>query len=496
MVWQKNGTPNTLSSASDDVEITDLTISKNNFTLFHKFGTVNSTGAHQVGNGSFDTASNYAWRKSSDGATDTTSVSQTNAGTTLAGTGNDQFAVSYIVNTLANEKLFISFGIDRNTAGSGNAPARRETVSKWANTTDQFDRIKMLNVDSGEFSTDTNLSALGDIVAASPAVGGWVELARGSLGAVSDTLTVSGLSSKRYYMLLAYPLESGQISTGWRLGNSTIDTGSNYAFRRGRNGSETSSTSQSFAGYVADSLATGDQFGVGYVANLSANEKLVTSRGAGNLAGAANAPNRYETAGKWVNTSNVADVAGLFNFGSGDFAADSELVVLGWDPDDTHTDNFWEELASVELTSAADEISSGTITAKKYLWVQCYVGNTGATNTNVNFNNDTGTNYARRRSSDGGSDSTLGSQTTIDVLGDESFPKFFYMFICNSASNEKLVVGDHNRQNTAGAASAPSRTRWVAKWANTTNQITEIDITNAGTGSYVGGSFLKVWGAD
>jgi hypothetical protein len=37
--------------------------------------------------------------------------------------------------------------------------------------------------------------------------------------------------------------------------------------------------------------------------------------------------------------------AGTFNTGS------QKLVVLGWDPADTHTSNFWEELASVELVT-------------------------------------------------------------------------------------------------------------------------------------------------
>jgi hypothetical protein len=41
------------------------------------------------------------------------------------------------------------------------------------------------------------------------------------------------------------------------------------------------------------------------------------------------------------------------------------MVVLGWDPADTHTSNFWEELASVDLSGgAATNIDSGTITAK------------------------------------------------------------------------------------------------------------------------------------
>jgi hypothetical protein len=74
----------------------------------------------------------------------------------------------------------------------------------------------------------------------------------------------------------------------------------------------------------------------------------------------------------------------------------SEVVVLGWDPADTHTSNFWEELASVD-SRWSSKLSSGTFTAKKYLWVQCYIHRTSSVERKIfdyTFNNDTGSNYA------------------------------------------------------------------------------------------------------
>ena len=50
--------------------------------------------------------------------------------------------------------------------------------------------------------------------------------------------------------------------------------------------------------------------------------------------------------------------------------------------------------------------------------------------------------------------------------------------------------------NTIGAATVPGRIEEVAKWINTSSQITEIDFDNNNTGNYEVGSILKVWGSD
>lgn len=58
------------------------------------------------------------------------------------------------------------------------------------------------------------------------------------------------------------------------------------------------------------------------------------------------------------------------------------------------------------------------------------------------------------------------------------------------------MIGHDVTQNTAGAGTAPHRAEAVFKWANTSNQITEIDFHNSGAGSYGTNSFIKVWGSD
>jgi hypothetical protein len=168
------------------------------------------------------------------------------------------------------------------------------------------------------------------------------------------------------------------------------------------------------------------------------------------------------------------------------------MVVLGWDPADTHTTNFWEELASVEWSSGGT-IDTGSFSAKKYLWVQAYYkGNSGVYG---RFNSDSGSNYAWRYNHNGGTDSTITNATgIIDNFGFGNEIHYMNMFIINNSANEKLIISHTNFQNTAGAGTAPSRSEQVHKWANTSSQITSMQLVT-GSGNFTGGQ-IKVWGAD
>jgi len=326
--------------------------------------------------------------------------------------------------------------------------------------------------------------------------GGWVELGRTTLGSSGDTIPVSSLPDKRYYMFLYSGVPSGDVDVLIRFNS---DSGNNYAYRKSDDGLADGTNVPASFQIAGDSNISGQHLSVGYTANLSTNEKLSLAHfGGTSAAGAGTAPNRQESASKWVNTSAAINKFDLINLSSGDLGSGSELVVLGWDPADTHTNNFWEELASVELGSPADQISSGTITAKKYLWIQCWIKNDSANDITglLRFNNDTGTNYSSRYSINGGTDVTRTSRTYIDSTGGSQEATLINAFIINNASNEKLMIGHNIGSSTAGAANAPNRREWVGKWANTSNQITEIDVEQLDAGDLASGSILKVWGAD
>jgi hypothetical protein len=152
---------------------------------------------------------------------------------------------------------------------------------------------------------------------------------------------------------------------------------------------------------------------------------------------------------------------------------------------------FWEVLASVNGDGTSTTLSSGTITAKKYLWTQMYSDDT--TNAVMRFNSDSDPNYARRGSVDGASDFTVKPTTGSSNLP-SSNEAFGNCFIINNASNEKLGISHGIDQGTAGAGTAPTRKEEVFKWANTSDSITNISWTK--TGNWSSSSFLRVLGHD
>ena len=157
MAWIKNGTPNTLTSTSSSLDITDLTANQFGVQLVHAFHT---GSLFHYGRFDGNSGSNYAVRSSALGAADTTSTSQSNYWIGDSTSANDEFSISYIVNISGEEKLVISHAMGRNTAGAGNAPRRREHVAKFTVTTGQVTEYNSVPSTS-TFATDSNISAIG-----------------------------------------------------------------------------------------------------------------------------------------------------------------------------------------------------------------------------------------------------------------------------------------------------------------------------------------------
>jgi hypothetical protein len=333
-------------------------------------------------------------------------------------------------------------------------------------------------------------------------VGGWVELGRTTLGSGSDTISVGSLSDKRYYMVLANTLDSGGSANAvnWRL---NADGGLIYARRFSNNGATDSTAINQTVIGVGGFAGTDPDFAVGYFANVSSKEKLnITYYVTQNTAGAGTAPQRVEIVGKSSNTAAVISTIASINGGTGDYATGSEVVVLGWDPADVHTTNFWEELASVNASGSDIFIDSGTITAKKYLFVWVFIEGSASSQQDalMTFNGDTSTNYADRVSSNGAADNTSVNRSNIEFMHDRGTAytggRMAYGYIINNSANEKLIQGNYYR-GVSGAATAPQRSEYVGKWDNVASQITSIRVTAFGTpANYPAGSIMKVWGSD
>jgi hypothetical protein len=343
--------------------------------------------------------------------------------------------------------------------------------------------------------TSLNLSA--------PPATSWKELTRSvAITSETHTITTPTFAAKDNLKVLIYG--SGADNSGVRPRiQFNSDTGSNYSYRESNNGNTDATGEDTTSIYISEADCESAFSAVLDITNIANKEKLVitdSGRTANDSAGTA--PSRYEGVGKWANTSNQITSISMIAYTTTaqGFSAGWEIVVLGCDNDEADSGtNFWQELSSVELSSAADTISSGTITAKKYLMVQYKIIADGTLdNVGIQFNNDTGNNYAYRQSTDGAADGTTTSGSIIRFRSGGAVSNNFFgtLNIINNSSTVKLVISDQIRDNTAGAGNAPSRAENVGKWANTSNQITEIDLIQDGSGSFAAGTTLKVWGSD
>lgn len=159
MVWGKNAT-NTLGSSGDALDLTLITAQKFNQILIHEVATGGDIGTQITLNNNGNSV--YARRQSGDGGSDYTATSEALWTISGTGVGNVEFHVMYLVSISGEEKLIISFLVDANTAGAGNAPGRKEFIGKFVPSPDaDITRIDDNNPAAGSFDTDSNISALG-----------------------------------------------------------------------------------------------------------------------------------------------------------------------------------------------------------------------------------------------------------------------------------------------------------------------------------------------
>ena len=127
---------------------------------------------------------------------------------------------------------------------------------------------------------------------------------------------------------------SGQIQPRYRIGSTTVDTGSNYAWRESTNGAKPDTTSVSTSVLVNGLTANVNSLNVGSAINIATEEKLIIDFcvEAGGV-GAGLAPKRKEFVGKWANTSNQFDIVNISrNAGGPTFDTTyTNLSVLGSD---------------------------------------------------------------------------------------------------------------------------------------------------------------------
>ena len=160
----------------------------------------------------------------------------------------------------------------------------------------------------------------------------------------------------------------------------------------------------------------------------------------------------------------------------------------------------WGKAGSTTLGSAGDALTTTGMTASKFNQFMIHTLTTAGTiKHNLRFDNNSNTDYARRRSNNGVTDSTDINQPQIEFFGDGASDKFEIVYSCNISGEEKLNIHSLVNQNAVGVGSAPDRSEAVSKADITTNsgQYTRVDCLNTdGGGDYDTSSNLSILGSE
>lgn len=165
---------------------------------------------------------------------------------------------------------------------------------------------------------------------------------------------------------------------------------------------------------------------------------------------------------------------------------------------DFTTGIWWEELGRATLSSNGDSISIPSISARKHLKILANIIPTAAVSLHIRFNNDSAANYSLRFIVPGGTSGTATSITSLNNYAnatDKATPIYLEGDILNVANRIKTSkitsVG-----GTTVASAAPDFVEIFGKWANTTNQITRIELFNTDIGDFAAGSTFVILGHD
>jgi len=123
--------------------------------------------------------------------------------------------------------------------------------------------------------------------------------------------------------------------------------------------------------------------------------------------------------------------------------------------------------------------------------------NSGSQTVSVRFNSDSGANYSRRSSTDGGADATAVSSTVFTNAGGPASgaSALGVIYVTNITTQEKVGYMLNSYVTTTGAASAPSRNEVAMKWVNIVSQINRVDVI-AAANSFATNSEVIVLGHD
>ena len=102
----------------------------------------------------------YSYRTSLNGNTDSTGTSQNNV-ELHSGVTDDNYGIIYVANQAAVEKMAVVHVVGQNANGAGNYPFRRETVLKWAETSNAITSVQLNQTSTGDFESTSFMNIFG-----------------------------------------------------------------------------------------------------------------------------------------------------------------------------------------------------------------------------------------------------------------------------------------------------------------------------------------------
>jgi hypothetical protein len=153
-----------------------------------------------------------------------------------------------------------------------------------------------------------------------------------TLTGTGNELTITDITSTVFNNVLVHALLNGgaDSASGTQVGTTTADSGTSYAERQSENGTEYTGSSRGYYYHLYNGYD--NQFTVHHAMNVAGHEKLfITHTAQASATGAATAPIRTESVGKWITTSGQWDVFYSNSYGAGSFLADTNMSAIGTD---------------------------------------------------------------------------------------------------------------------------------------------------------------------
>ena len=310
-------------------------------------------------------------------------------------------------------------------------------------------------------------------------VGGWKLLGSTSGSGTIKQVTIS--NPKRYYMVLGKE-NSASSALGLTVnGNSSSGYTNNYTL----NNTQATSTTDLIQLNVGTSHAYG--MFTEFINDKSGQTKTFIGHETGSWTSSGN-NTALESTGTFSSTGNLSSIE--MEAWSGSFS-DTRMVVLGYDENDSHTDNFWSQVGSATGTGSSGSLNASISTTHDWYWIQMYLDPTSASAMSpyMTFNSQTsGFKTQARAGVSSANYSDSGTTANIPLLSSTT-PVFINMYIGDSigwTQGWSHMVSQGSASNTAPESLSTNSFHWTG------SNITSIQINSSVNLST--NSFIKIYG--